>query len=213
MKPLIVAFGGIQGKLAMPIFEFKNFLTENFEDFNFIFIRDLKQAWYTRGMDFKDLNITTKNINENIKTLNNIIGKQENSKVIFLGNSMGGFASILYGVLLNVDCILSFSPQTFINSKKRKKYNDTRWAKQINSIHSKISDHKYFDLMNLNKLNYTSSIKLFVGSQSKLDNIHADNIKELNNVHISVEKGGHSVIRGIKNNGKLYKIIKEAVCA
>ena len=101
MKPLIVAFGGIQGKLAMLIFEFKNFLTENFEDFNFIFIRDLKQAWYTRGMDFKDLNITTKNINENIKTLNNIIGKQENSKVIFLGNSMGGFASILYGVLLS----------------------------------------------------------------------------------------------------------------
>jgi len=205
-RPLFVAFGGIAQQLSMPPFEFKNFLTNNFGDVNFIFIRDMEQAWYYNGIR----GLST-NHDLNIDTLNLLINQTEHTKTIFLGNSMGGYASILYGSLLDVDHVLAFAPQTFINKDKRVNNGDHRWPKEMNRLHSKIPTHPSYDLSELlPKTNYDTDIKVFCGGQSKLDIIHADNVKGLKNVDIHVEqKGSHGVIKDLKNNGKLADIIND----
>lgn len=202
-KPLFVAFGGIAQQLHMPPFEFKNFLTSNFGDVNFIFIRDMEQAWYFNGISGLSTNFDT-----NVEGIKKLIDDVEHSKVIFIGNSMGGYASILYGSLLNVDHILAFAPQTFISPAKRNKHSDTRWPQQMKKIHTKAPTHPYYDLNNLEDVQ--SDIRIFCGAQSKLDNIHANNIKHMDNVRVHVEpKGSHGVIKVLKSNGNLYKIIKD----
>jgi len=207
-KPLIVCFGGYWGGFGGPVFEFKNFLSSNFDNCDFIFIRDLQQAWYFKGMDVKDFNIAAKNTDDNFEVLKNILKREKYSKVIFLGNSMGGYAAILYGILLNVDCVLSFSTQTFISSEKRKKHGDDRWSEQINSLHKSVKHHKHFDLFNLRKQNYKTTIRIFIGSEDKLDAIHGENIKEMKNVSICIEKGNHHHIKRLRNNGRLYEILQ-----
>ena len=205
-KPLFVAFGGISQQFSMPPFEFKNFLTNNFGDVNFIFIRDMEQAWYFNGIEG-----LSKNYNLNIDGLRMIINQTDHTKTIFLGNSMGGYASILYGTLLDVDHVLAFAPQTFINKGKRQNVGDHRWPKEMNRLHSKIPTHPAYDLNDvLNNTKYDTDIKVFFGAQSKLDVIHANNLDGLPNVETHVEhKGSHGVIKDLKNNGKLAIIIND----
>lgn len=204
-KPLFVAFGGIAQQLSMPPFEFKNFLTKNFGDINFIFIRDTEQAWYFNGIEGLSTNMSL-----NIDGLKMLINQTPHTKTIFLGNSMGGYASILYGALLNVDHVLAFAPQTFVDKVKRAKHSDNRWPQQMKKLHGKYPTHKYYDLEELEAMEFDTDIRVFYSPQSKLDTVHANNIKHINNVDIHVEpKGGHGVIKTLKNNGKLAEIIKD----
>lgn len=204
---LVVAFGGIAQQLSMPPFEFKNFLTNNFGDINFIFIRDMEQAWYFNG-----IRGLSENIEENIKGIKEIIKDIPANKIIFIGNSMGGYASILYGILLNIDNVLAFAPQTFIDKDTRKKTGDDRWKNQINKIHKKLSDHPYFNLNNLNDVENNTKVHLFYGNRSKLDVIHANNLKQNKNTSLFLEKNSsHGVIKDLKKSGKLKKIFNHII--
>lgn len=205
-KPLFVAFGGISMGLHMPPFEFKNFLTSSFGDVNFIFIRDNKQSWY-----FKGINELSTDHESNVEGIRNLIKESGCSKVIFIGNSMGGFASILYGALLNVDVVLAFAPQTFIDKENRGKYKDTRWSEQINSLHKEIPTNRYYDLSNISDISYETKIKLFCGVGG-LDTTHVEHISNISNTEVNkIGIKGHGVIKHLKNNGELKKIIKNII--
>lgn len=108
-KRLFVTFSGRQQGLAsMTIFEFKNFLEQEFPCYDKIFCRDEKVKWYNHGLtDY------TSNIDETVSFLKNKITGYED--VIFIGASMGGYAAILFGSLLNVKTVVAFRSQTIIN--------------------------------------------------------------------------------------------------
>ena len=180
--------------MGIPVYEFKNFLISNFKC-HFIFIRDLNQRWY--------LDDYIENSVNNIKTN---INKINYSKIITIGVSMGGYASILFGTLLNVNYILAFCPQTFINFENRKKYNDTRWENIINKIYSKNINKNYYDLSLLD-FSKNTNIKIFYGKLDKLDKIHSLYLNNKNNIIIKECEGDHSFIKILKVNNKLYDII------
>lgn len=89
------------------------------------------QAWYNLGVDTE-----IDDINKFIYFLKNIIKKNEYKNICFLGNSMGGYAAILFRALLNVDKVIAFSPQTFIDRKNRFLKYDNRWKKQLTKLYS-----------------------------------------------------------------------------
>src|SRR5690554_3011391 len=104
-KHLVVIFGGINQGIGIPVFEFFNILNE--KSLDKVFVRDFNQMWYLNGVDshvdtFEKLFLKLKRV---------IKGYE---KVSFVGNSMGGYAAVLFGVLLNVNECVVFSPQTFI---------------------------------------------------------------------------------------------------
>ena len=200
-KPLIIAFGGLSGNIFQPVFEFKNFLQKNV-DCHFIFVKDTNQCWYHKGAIGLGNNI--ENVTQNLK---NIIKKINYSKVVTIGGSMGGFAALLFGSLLNVDGIISFSAQTFIDKENRRLYDDDRWSKQIKYVHKNFQK-KYFDLSFLE----FNNIKVYsiYGKDDRLDKIHSQKLKS-KGINISSYSGGHNVVKTIRDNGELIKIINDCI--
>lgn len=204
---LLVSFGGIRNGIGMPVFEFYKSLKGI--ECDKIFIKDVNQAWYHKG-----INDEIKNIPDLQAYLSYLIDYKAYKKVVFVGNSMGAYGAILFGSLLNVDNIIAFSPQTFIGKWKRLFYGDKRWKKQIKKVHEgNLNQRKYYDLkMFLKKKKFTSNITILYSSVDKLDSIQAQNLNRIENVQFkSFSFGGHSFIKNLRDNGLLIEIITESL--
>ena len=200
-KNLIVVFGGLAGELPIPVFEFLRSLQKYSCDK--IFIRDLRQKWYQNGLQGY-----TENIYGTTELLRNLCGIKDYQTISFIGNSSGGYAALLFGNLLKVYSVIAFSPQTFINKRLRKKYDDNRWNKQIVSIF-RLKSKKILDVKKIlcSKKNITEN-HIYFSSKDNLDKIHAERLKYCNNVFLhQYDYSGHYLIRSLKNNGDLVNIL------
>lgn len=188
-KNLIICFGGMALKFAgiLP-FEFLNYLSAIYKnDCDLIFYVDNNQCWYHKGV--KDI---TNNIDETILYLNNIIKDGNYEKVIFMGTSAGGYASILFGSMCsNVDNVISFVPQT-------------KLKKPINSIYG-----------NLKNIINKNTEYLLCGNTS-IENIHdshhishCENIECFTNVKIIRNNG--VTLKELRDSGFIKKIIDDII--
>lgn len=201
--PLLIIFSGIGGGLCMPIYEFKNFLTANF-DCHMIFIKDRSKSWYFKGIHGFSISV-----DDTVNKLTDIIKNIRYSTIITIGGSMGGYASILYGKLLHVDHIVSFCPQTFIDHKNRSKYNDNRWKDSIDSLHNYDMNNKYYDLALLG-LSDIEEIIVIYGDDDIMDKHHANRITG-KNIKVTEYKGSHNVMKVMRDNGDLFYLIKNII--
>lgn len=205
-KHLLVSFGGVNQGLGMPVFEFFNSINDLKCDK--IFFRDFSQMWYQKGVDD-----VVNDINSLMNFINNEIIKNKYTKVIFLGNSMGGYAAILLGVLIKVDRVISFAPQTFIDKKKRFFFGDRRWARQMNNIHKNKNKYKqFFDLKEVIKkhTDLNQQIDVYYSSKHRLDRIHAERLKGFKNVNLhDYNKGGHAVVKILRDSGELNALLSK----
>ena len=92
---------------AIPRFEFVKTMEKSFPSLDVHFYVDFNGCWYAKGLDG-----ITNNIDETVKYLQ----KKMHKKNIFLGNSAGAYASILFGSLLEVDRVIAFHPQTNLSN-------------------------------------------------------------------------------------------------
>ena len=108
-KSVLICFGGMALKMGlMPPFEFFNYLSGIYGDvLDLYFFRDLAQCWYHIG-----INGISKNIDETKEYLDKIIGMKKYNRVIMMGVSSGGYASILFGSLCGVTDVIAFKPRT-----------------------------------------------------------------------------------------------------
>lgn len=201
---LLVTFGGVKQGIGIPVFEFMR--SAELLNCDKIFFRDFKQAWYKFGVD-KNLCST-----QEIKSyLLSRIEKGNYKKIVFLGNSMGGFAAIFFGVQIKVDQIIAFSPQTFIDKFNRNLYLDFRWKNCLKVVHNgnftkADLDLKFFLINN----NIKNNINVYFSENHRLDKIHAKRLKIFSNVKlIPVKKGGHQVVKELKQSGFLSNLMKE----
>lgn len=195
-RPLLVAFGGIIGKMGISPFEFFN-LTEGFE-VNKVYLRDLNQSWY---------HLPVKGLYNGVADLTGLIQKQSESirptKVITCGNSMGGYAALLFGALLNVDEVLAFSAQTNISA-----LNLTRNPQQLRRVHQ-MGEADYFDLSKVLKQKLANtSYRVYFDVNGQLDVFHARQIESLSNVSLHpAQGGGHNLVRELRDKGQLSRIL------
>ena len=199
-RPLLIAFGGIAGGLAIPPFEFFK-LTKDL-NINKIYLRDLSQAWYHSGHPE-----VSNNIDETVRFLRCMVDKSGADQVITVGNSMGGYASILFGILINADVVHAFSPHTNITSTKYIRNKD-----QLRYVHDNYSN-KYFDLKKIMRLNDNlGDFNLYFDSGETLDKIHATYLESMPNVTLnSFDGGGHALIKKLRDSGELRKIIISSI--
>lgn len=204
-KYLLVSFGGIYQGMGIPVFEFFNSISDIKCDK--IFLRDFNQGWYHKGVDSK-----LDRLDKITEYLQEIISANQYQKICFIGNSMGGYAALLFGSLLKVDRVLAFAPQTFINPFLRLINYDRRWAKQISKVYAFNNKRKeYFDLKKTlsQNQNFKTELNIYYSPEHRLDKKHAERLKNINNVTLHpVEKGGHGVVQTIRNNGQLKSLIQ-----
>lgn len=184
---LIVCFGGMALQFGgiLP-FEFLNYLSLIYCNIcDLIFYVDKHQCWYHKGI--QDI---TNNIESTVLYLNNIIKNGNYKKVIFMGTSAGGYASILFGSLCNnVNNVIGFIPQTILN----------------NPI-----DKKYSNLKNIINENTKYTLYGDISIQDKNDNhhiIHCENIECFLNVKII--RINEIDLKQLRDNGSIKKIIDD----
>ena len=102
-KKLFIVFGGIAAGVSMPPFEFYNSLRILQE--NRVFIRDFRTNMVPRGSAQN-----SRNILETWDYLARLIDRYRVDDVTMIGNSMGGFAAILFAALLGHVRAVAFAP-------------------------------------------------------------------------------------------------------
>jgi hypothetical protein len=205
-KPLLVAFGGISGGLGLPPFEFMK-MCEGI-DVDRVFVRDIQQSWY----HLSDDNLAMPE--RVIEVLGSMLVPGRRS--VFVGNSMGAYAAILFGAILGCDSILAFAPQTFIDPENRTKHGDCRWEEQLSRVHaSDLAVIEYFDLRQFlltKTISKTEQIRLFYATDHHLDRLHAEHIETVPGVVLQkFASGGHGLIKELRDNGLLQTIILDAL--
>jgi len=202
-KNLYLFFGGIAAGIAMPPFEF--YRSANILDENKIFIRDFAQCWYQDGLPgiSSDVYSTSHYLQRQIERI-----KPE--KIVFVGNSMGGFAAILFATLIGKGEVIAFAPQTFISPVLRLLHGDIRWSRRILITYKRsFRKARVWDTKPLLKRNHGNhSISIYVSKDNRLDHIHALHLKTIPNVKIfAFNGGGHGIVRFLRDVGKLAAIM------
>lgn len=201
---LMINFAGVGIGLGVPYFEFSRMLDEH--KVKKIFVRDHAKSWYHAGL--KDVG---DNIDQCIEPLKKLIAESGAKYVVTMGNSMGAYAAILYGVLLDADEVLAFAPTTFANLSLQIRHWDMR--KHYTYMRkSPVKMKKYFNLANVPGIE-NPRIQIFFDTDYRNDRVHAENLgKRFDNVMLRRYHGGkHSVIKLIKKSGDLTRILSETI--
>ena len=201
----LVAFGGISGGLAMPPFEF--FTLAKGIPATKIFIRDLDQAWYQRGVRGLGSSITA--ATDGLRSLLAEVGAD---RVVGFGNSAGGFGAILFGHLVGFDEVHAFAPQTFIDRARRIRYRDRRWPQPIHDLRAHPPAEQVYDVQPLCLGPSGPAVHVYVAADTRLDEVHAERLRSGERVVMHhYESGGHGVIRELRDSNELDRIIRTAL--
>lgn len=211
-ETLILIFGGIKGAMGMPTFEFYN--STSILNHHRVFFRDLSQRWYHSGLAG-----ISQDIPQTCAYIRGLIERIHPKRTIFVGNSMGGYAAILFSTLLNTGRVVAFAPQTFISPAKKLLARDFRWKLEtLGTYISALSKPQYFDLAQVledaeHEKGLANQIELHVSSFDRLDMLHANHLRHFQNVDIHPHAlGGHNLVRHLRDNGNLRTILTNA-CA
>lgn len=122
---------------------------------NKIYVNCHDNSWYQEG-----LKGITKNIDETVELLSELINIFKSEKVTCIGQSMGGYAALLFGLKLNCNDIISFAPEIQVGNKHTRSY-------YLNKI--KKYDSKYKDLSYLINNNGRTNIWAVFGVYDLID--------------------------------------------
>ena len=190
-KILICCFGGMSKKMGgiLP-YEFLNYLTSIYEDkHDLIFYVDNHQCCYHMG-----INGISTNIENTAQYINEKIIKKEYEKIIFMGVSAGGYASILFGSLCeNITHVISFIPKVILNNPRDKKYKNLK------------------DFIN------TKTRYIIIGDESiknKNNNHHISQCEELQNFNnVTIIRKEKVDLKELRDNGTIKSILDSVLYA
>ena len=195
-RPLVVAFGGIKGGLDMPPFEFFGMLSEL--DASKVFLRDLDQVWYQKGV---------RGIG-GIESVTRYLEDINAQQMLLVGNSAGAFGALLFGSLLHRGRVLAFSPQTFLGRAQRLQAGDFRWRKQVANLH-RISGAT-LDLLDIGPV----SGEVHYSVDHRLDKMHAERISDIPGLSVvGHHDTDHELVRVLKQSGQLKTLLLNGVMA
>ncbi|GAB4343817.1 MAG: hypothetical protein Kow0089_19910 [Desulfobulbaceae bacterium] len=202
-RRLYLLFGGISAEVGMLPFEF--YKSSRIINENKIFFRDYSQAWYQNGLPG-----VGDDVYEMAEFITRKIEKIQPREIYFVGNSMGGFAAILFAALVGRGVAIAFAPQTFISPLLKMRHLDFRWLRQIVETYRKTMFKPH--VWNLSRLVGSSTAPfradIYVSRRHRLDFIHADRLRGQKSVNIyEFDVGGHDLVKFLRDDGSLPDIL------
>jgi len=207
-RTLLVAFGGMQGLIGMPPFEF--FKASGEIPVKRLFVRDLRQAWYHRGIPGHGADLDGV-----VAALGELLGEYDVERLVMVGNSAGGYAALLFGSLLGADVVLAFAPQTVIDLQTLAGMDDHRWDEQLQELaDSGDLDERFSDLQaalpaaRRGRTRY----ELYYDETFDIDRRHAERIAAVEGVELhGIDGGRHGVAREMRETGELDRVLQRAL--
>jgi pimeloyl-ACP methyl ester carboxylesterase len=202
---LLIIFSGLkQNPSAIPGFSFVN-VTAGLRAKK-LFLRDLDKAWFLRGFRGE-----TTNVEQSVEFLRAEMARAGARRVVLLGYSLGGFAALLYGALLNADAVHAFSPQTFLSFWKRLRFRDRRWRRYVWKLHFG-NTRRFHDLRPILARGGRTQFHIYYAVNSRLDAVHAAHVRESPGViHHAYPEGSHRLVTELRDAGELRAIMERAV--
>lgn len=206
---LLIAFGGIASQIGgVPPFEFLSVVRT--QDARRVFVRDLDQCWYQRGVRGASTTMA-----ETTAALGRIVDETSPSRVVTLGTSAGGFGAIAFGCAIGADLALAFGPQSFTSHRLRRWYRDHRWVEEIRNIDALDPAGVCRDLLPMVKESAHSSsptnVEIHYGSSVRIDRVHARRLRRATNVTLHAHDGGHNISKQLRDRGELDSILTRVV--
>lgn len=200
---MLIAFGGLKGGVGRILpFEFFN-LTKDIETQK-LYVRDPRQLWYHNGLP--DIANDIDGIVEHLRPL---IQEQRPWRTVVCGNSAGGYAALLFGCLLDVDTVIAFAPQTFLNHKLMDTHKDTRWTPRLMAMR-RVGTERYYDLKRVlyRHKHRKTRYRIHFPTQNRLDYIHAQRMRAVPTVSLHRhESDTHQLVTKLRDSGALKKIL------
>lgn len=205
---MLLAFGGLKGKLDIPPFEF--FSLTGHIPVKRVFVRDLQQAWYHRGLLEE-----APSIEATAELLRQMIEEQRVKRLVVAGTSMGGYAALLFGALLGADTVLAFCPQTIIDPRRLEEMEDLRWTEYLGQLlDAGHLEPRWLDLRTQlpTSRRAKTHFDVFFDPASRLDLQHAERISGIEGVELHRYRGGeHLITRTMRDSGELTRVLRGAL--
>lgn len=199
---LYVCFAGFYpDEKGVPVFEFKNLL--NKVDASLLFVRDVYKCWYQLGISGLG-----SSLEQSISFMKEFIKPYK--KVVMVGNSMGGYAALLFGAVINPSKVIAISPQTYL--KNDELLYDDRWSEYFVRARKFNNNEDYLDLRNFSNCKKEQTLKnevaIYYSINDVKDKSHVDLISESNIVFIPCHGSFHeTLVQQLKERNLLFKIL------
>jgi hypothetical protein len=207
-RTLLLAFGGMQGRIGMPPFEFLRLTGEI--PVKRLFVRDVRQAWYHRG---------TPEYGETIEAvadaLREVLAGHDVERLVTAGSSAGGYAALLFGTLLGADVVLCFAPQTTLELGAMEEIGDHRWDELlVPLVEAGSIDPRWADLAAaLPQARRTHTrYQVYFDDSLPVDRLHAERLVGLEGLRLyRFGTGSHNLVRELRDLGALERILRTAL--
>jgi hypothetical protein len=218
-EPLVISFGFVNWS-QRPDFDFygrlKKLDTTIGRSTNRILVRDVNNSWYHRKIPGLG-----RHVDEVADSLRQIIQFIQPSQVITIGQSMGGYAAIMFGALLQVERILSFGPLSFVCPQQAITYHDRRWLSVMLDLEQNPPPVRYPDLPSLCKQKGEKpELHIFFGTKPdegatesvNLDVLHAMRYQPLENCHLHpYPDAAHTVVQHLIDTEQINDLLAKHI--
>ncbi|MYM26433.1 hypothetical protein GTP46_27780 [Duganella sp. FT135W] len=217
---LVIAFGFVSWE-ARPDFDFYGRLRKLEQNsgrhINKILVRDSGNAWYHRRIDGLGAHP-----DETAEGLRALIREIRPSKVITIGQSMGAYAAVLYGLLLEVQQVLAFGPLSFLDPAQALLYHERRWLSVMRDLAANPPLSGYYDLQALGRIKAATLPDLHVifgtkpgeeGAESvHLDAMHAHRLAAIGNCTLHpYPYSGHTVVQHLIDTKRINALLARII--
>ena len=156
--PLVIAFGFVSWT-TRPAFDFYGRLRKleqaSGQHLNKILVRDSGNAWYHRHIAGLG-----SHVDETALALRELVRRIAPSHTSTIGQSMGAYAAVMYGLLLEVQQIVAFGPLSFLDVEQARLYHELRWLGVMESLAQDPPASGYYDLAALCRARATNKTQL-----------------------------------------------------
>ncbi|SDH61133.1 hypothetical protein [Janthinobacterium sp. YR213] len=169
--PLVIAFGFVSWT-TRPAFDFYGRLRKleqaSGQHLNKILVRDSGNAWYHRRIAGLG-----SHVDETAQALRELVRRIAPSQVTTVGQSMGAYAAVMYGLLLDAQQIVAFGPLSFLDVQQARLYHELRWLPVMESLAQDPPASGYYDLAALCRARATDDTQLHLVFGTRPDAAHA----------------------------------------
>lgn len=207
-RTLLLAFGGMNMRIGMPPFEFLSLAGEI--PVKRMFVRDLHQAWYHRGIPGHGTTLVGV-----AEWLRELLDEHRVDRLVATGNSAGGYAALAFGTLLNADVVLCFAPQTVLDLDFLASIGDHRWDELLTPlVKTNLLDPSWIDLGSaIPRLATGQTLyRVFVDDSLSVDRQHVEQLRGIDGLRVHrFGRGGHHLVRELRENGALEHVLVQAL--
>ncbi|OEZ89478.1 hypothetical protein JAB8_24810 [Janthinobacterium sp. HH106] len=223
--PLVIAFGFVSWT-TRPAFDFYGRLRKleqaSGQHLNKILVRDSGNAWYHRRIAGLG-----NHVDETAQALRELVRRIAPSTVTTLGQSMGAYAAVMYGLLLEAQQIVAFGPLSFLDVQQARLYHELRWLPVMESLAQDPPASGYYDLAALCRARATEYTRMHLlfgtrpdaanagGSASEsvnLDAMHAQRLAPFGRCTLHpFPHSGHAVVQHLIDTKRINGLLASCI--